>query len=817
MITKALIKSFLNRILVMVTILYAAGICAARFWLEDPLPGLIIFSLLVFFLVITIYYRFLDYYRCLLYFLVFCSGAASFYLTGQVHSDSILRFADTTVYIEGVVAEEPLFFADYASYRLRVTAVEDKGIRKPAGGEILVRVYGKGGDVHLFGEALRMRGQPRAPSKQRNPGGYDHRSHMTSRGIDATINLTPQAVQNLGQGEGFSFAQPAIGLRMAMTAFIGQTLPEPSSLLLGAMLFGKSTLLPEEVVQNFRQSGTGHLMAVSGLHVGLVSLLFLGFCRLMGLRGSLPIIAAVIVVFAYAFLTGMRPSALRAALMIAMALGALYLERENDLPTAVALAALTTLLINPHLLFAPGFQLSYAATLAIIYGREPLTAALVHLRCPPLLQGPLALTLAAQLGVMPLCLYYFHHLPLGAVFFNLLLLPLTGLVVGLGLTGALSGLIVPAVGALLLWASRPLLEIMLRVTALASRPGLYLFLTPPTLHTVVFIYILAVVSLLCYYQRQLLKELLEQVQLTSLFKRWRVLIIFALILVTVLLSPGLFRSSTDDHLVVTFIDVGQGASAFLEAPCGTVVLIDAGGELPFRGEPGDIGSRVVLPFLRSRGHHSLDLAVITHPHEDHFGGFVTLVEKMSIDKMLISPVEEGPPSYQAMLETAAGAGTMIYETSAGDNWILPGGIELAVLGPPPALLQGTGSELNDNSVVVMLTYEAIRMLFTGDIEDAAVTSLLRSGEELRAQVLLVPHHGGYLAKMPKLLEAVKPDLAVIQVGPNPFGHPHPLVIDALAGVGVPTYRNDQHGAIIVTTDGHTLSVETMLDSPCLLQ
>ncbi len=808
-----------NRYVVLIAITYILGIAAGRFWAGEQAGFYWSAALIFFTLAAAFYFKILGAYKIVLLMIVAACGGVAFFYAIQHPAGSIINYSGQPLYVEGTVIDEPLFYDDRAVYHLKVETVEIKEDRFAVPGTLLVNIYGTEDEHFRFGERLRMRGTIVEPRGQRNPGGFDYRFYLFSQGIDATISPHPAQVSSLGQGEVGWLSGSAIELRSAMVGSVNKVLPSPSAELLSAVLFGQREHLPEEIEHNFQRAGAGHLMAVSGLHVGLVAALILGFWRRLGLRGRLPLILAIMMVFGYAYLTGMRPSSLRAAIMVSITLGALLLERERDLPTVLAIAALITLFINPLLLFTIGFQLSYAATLVLIYAYRPLENLLKQINCPCILISPLALTMAAQLGVLPLCVYYFQHLPTGAIIFNLLLLPLIAFVVGLGLCGALLSLIIPALGAYVLWASRPLLELMLLITGWSSLPGFYIALYPPGLTFLFIFYVLIFVLLVLYYrwesehcidQKLSFPEYLKEVfgrLLKVRSSRVTAAAFTVLILLTIFIWSGILFP-VRENLKITFIDVGQGASALLETSCGAVIMVDAGGELPFRGEPGDIGEKVVLPFLRYQGIRKIDMAVVTHPHEDHYGGFIPLIDEIPVDRMLVSPIPGGSGYYEQLLEKTASAGTTIKEAWTGQVWHFGPDLKLKMLGPPEELLTGTNCDLNNNSTVFILNYYQVRMLFTGDIADAAVNDLFSRKVDLRADLLQVPHHGGYMEAMPEFLEAVQPDLAIIQTGPNPFGHPNSFIIDSLNEVGITTYRTDWHGAVIVETDGVEIEVLT---------
>ncbi|MBS3943317.1 MAG: DNA internalization-related competence protein ComEC/Rec2, partial [Dethiobacter sp.] len=825
------------RPLVGITAAYIAGIALGRLGLANLFWAGAAGGILAAFPFGLALFRRIPWFLAVLLTVVAVSGAAAFIFTAAPAPGGILDYAGSFVTVEGTIVEEPLHLSEHSAYRLRVETVETKDQRIAQTGALLVKIYGAREEHYWFGERLRLRAYIIEPRERRNPGGFDYRFHLRSRGIDALAYPGAHQVSSLGPGRPGPFAAPVMRLRARMVEGITANLPSPSAELLSAILFGRRLHLPREIQDNFTRSGAGHLMAVSGLHVGLVAALILSIWRRLGLKGGLPLAVAIVLIFAYAYLTGLRPSAVRAALMLSLALGALLLDRERDTPTALAAAALITLAVNPLFLFTLSFQLSYAATLAIIYLTPPLLAILVRMRLPAYLRSLTAVTLAAQLGVLPLGCYHFAHLPLAALFFNLLLIPLMAPLVGFGLGGAVLYTVSPPLAAPLLWACRPLLEWTLFLTSLARFPGIYLPVYPPSLFDLALIYGLAAAFLFLYYRLKssrmspadhppailtagqanawrgylsaltlLLKQLMPNLSL-----RPALLPAAALLLALILVWSGIIFPSVPE-LMVTFIDVGQGAAVLVQAPCGANILIDGGGTPSFRGYPGEVGERILLPFLRYQNIRRLDLVIISNPSEDHFGGLLPLLGAIPVSRLLVPPLEVNSSYYLKLLARAEellipvdlGYDGRLWSTAADPR------LKLEILHPPHTLLRTSGSMINNNSQVIRLHFGQIHILFTGDIEQEAVQNLLRRRKgSLQADILQVPHHGGKLPNLPDLLRAVNPCAAVIPVGVNSYGHPHPDLLSDLKKAEVPVYRTDLHGAVILKTDGNQIKIRTM--------
>lgn len=835
----------LYRPLAALSLSYITGIIMWRIWMESPILIGFAVAVLVTLGAIAYFREVLSFFMGGLLLIVIGAGAAATGMAMAPSPGGALQYTGIPVYVEGTVVEEPRFDEGSVVYRVNAEVVETGEGRFPVGGGLLVRVYhGDEAPGYWYGERLRLRGEIVEPKGRRNPGGFDYRLYLKTQGLEALMYLQPHQVDSVGDGEVGWLASTAFSLRSRMVEGIETNLPSPHAELLTAILFGQRHRLPENIQENFTRAGAGHLMAVSGLHVGLVAGLIFFLLKPFG-RNSIPVtILAVLLLFFYAYITGMRPPALRAAIMFSLGMAAFIWEREKDFPNALALAALTTLIYNPLLLFSVGFQLSYAATLSIFY-LSPLFDRYLFGRLPFYLRRLISIIVAAQLSVLPLTAYYFHQVALLGILFNILIIPVMALLLGLGLLGSLVHLLSPFLASIFFMAVYPLLVYLEAVTGLSRISWVYHSVVPPRITLLVLYYAIFGALAVYFYRAGSLKDSLSSTffkfreyaasfigkmfhspGIPYLRNKVKVVLVVSMIILIVFWS-GAFRKPAT--LAVTFIDVGQGLAVFMETSCGLKIMYDGGGTPEYRGEVGQVGDKVLIPFLHYRGVKELDLVIISHPHEDHFGGFIPLFDRFKVKNLMISPVEGGSLHYDLLLQKAESAGTLIEKVQEGDSFILmpehsqvrrnlrrllphaPGGrIYMKVLSPPANLYRGTGSDLNNNSLVVRVLFGQVGFLFTGDIEEAAVRGLLDSRKDLRSLVLQVPHHGGYLPPLEPFLEAVSPEVAVIPVGINPFGHPHAQTISTLESSRLKLFRNDHHGAVILKTDGRSLWWKTMI-------
>lgn len=737
---------------------------------------------------------------------------------------------DRRAEIAGTVLTAPDSVDEGSRFRIRVEQVEGLPVTTTA----LVSVA-NGTPAVLPGDFVSVRARLREVRGLVNPGIMD--SAMPARiagiqvfaGVGAAEAVVRRAAVSaggslarhpFGVGFGLAWARAAARARQALDHAIARAASGQVRAFLQTTILGSRRSAGEEVEAGFRAAGATHVLSVSGLHLAAVAaVVYLGLQRLLGHIPRLALwidprrLAAALAVPTVAFytsITGAAVATVRSALMAAAGFLAVVMGRQAAPLVAIAAAVIVLCLESPLVVFDVSFQLSVASVAALavvtpvlvrsIEGRPEDTrdqreaeGRLSRLgRFAVLWLGRfVAASAAASLTTAPLVAHHFGEVTPASLAGNLLLVPLVELiVVPFGLAGATLGALGASAPAWLLLviagaASRAALGVAELFRAFAP---VWLTRAPNVLETAALVAAGALGLVAIPKGPAARRRTFAALAATGL----------AVAAGSLGLREYARRTSTD--LVVTFLDVGQGDAAVLEAPGGAVVLIDGGGTFDGRFDPG---ARVVEPFLRARGITHVDLVALSHPHPDHMNGLFRVVERFSVGALWTSGDDGENPEYRRLVAAAQARGVALPRPATwrkGDLTIVPLG-PFSGDGQAEWIGEPEGLSVNDASLVLRVAYAGRSVLFTGDLEadgEGELRGRSERGHTVAADILKVPHHGSRTSSSDELLDVVSPRIAVMSLGwRNRFRFPRAEVVERYRRRAIQVLRTDLSGAITV--------------------
>ena len=616
--------------------------------------------------------------------------------------------------------------------------------------------------------------------KGAHPFSFSMATYLKGQNAKGALEIT--SWQSVGQTH--TITTSLANYRYALNQHIEQTFPQSLAAEAQALIFGDQQHVDEDLNRAYQVLGITHLFAISGLHVALLSLMLYEVLIRCKLRIQLAQLTIVIALPIYACLAGGAPSVWRAVLLVEIIFAVRMLKGKISIDDALAVAFIVSLLWQPAMVLQVGFQLSYIACMSLIYGHRFLTA------CTYWWQQGFMMTLLCQLLAYPILLYHFYELSLSSFIANIVFVPLFSFIIlPINVVLLVLTFISPWLAQLFFTLYEPARQLITDVIVQMQQLPYQLWIPGKPTIAVMLLLMSTVVGAFVMWEHG------------------RKGMAFTLIVVPVLVFST--KHLWQNDLQISFLNVGQGDCVVIELPRRQAVyVIDSGGLLRFgerdwRTKSGqyEVGTQVVVPFLKGKGISSIDAFVLSHADADHVEGAEEIMREIRVGEIHISPNSLMEAAMSDIREEASKRQIPIVEKMAGERWQLED-VLFTYIWPTEAAYEG-----NNDSLVLQLTYKQLRALFTGDLEEAGEQVLVASGQVGPQTILKAGHHGSKTSSSEAFIEATKPMVTIFMAGKNNrYNHPHPDVVERFRSKGLHTLSTKENGTIEIRTDGETLQL-----------
>ncbi len=651
--------------------------------------------------------------------------------------------------------------------------------------ESLEKLYNK----LVPGNKVRVEGRFQKGREERNPGEFNYDNYLHSKGISGLLYVNDDYDVKIINWGSNVFQKTIFNVRKIVDSKINSLHNSQTSALLRGLLLADRSNIDYETKTEFVNSGVMHILAVSGLHVGYIALIFIVILGRFNIfiRSILTIVGLI----AFLLLTGMPPSVFRAVVMAVVIIFTYMTNRSSNIFNSLAIAAFIVLALNPQEIFSAGFQLSFLAVLsiAVIYPIIQNYINSFHLKSKVVKYILLfmGVSLSAQIGTLPLTIMYFGKLSLVSLLTNLLVIPLAGAIVGIAIFTLTLSIIFSSLAVLFADANEFIVFILFKIVSFA---GTYQYSYIPIKNfTLCDSAIFYTATILTIYG--LIK-----------FRSTAGKIIFMIIVITNAVLFGSFDNKNlleESKLNVMMIDVSQGDAVLIKFPNGQTALINGG----YASFYFDNGERIIKPLLNHLEIDKIDYAFVSSITQESFGGFISLI-RSGIIRNIVKPLSDSSSMFDVNFEE------LINERKIPVKYFRKSVLEIGKV--KIYFLNNFDSTYalrtsNYQTGVIKIVYGNTSFLFPGSIENE--TEYLYCDEYkdfLKSDVLKVSKNGSINSSSLEFLQTVQPKISLISVtNQNKFSNTSPLILERLKKIGSKVYRTDEEGAVLLQSDGDRIN------------
>ncbi|MBN1474137.1 MAG: DNA internalization-related competence protein ComEC/Rec2 [Syntrophaceae bacterium] len=729
--------------------------------------------------------------------------------------------------MEGVVVDNPDIYPDKTILIVRMVRLKQDAAYHSVSGNIRLVIPA---DLNFrYGDYIRFSASLKKIVSFHNPGGFDYERYLNMKNIFASAYIYNKSqIILLRKDKANHLRSKLEDYRLYLQELLNQFSSSPQKEVIEAMTLGNKRGISTELRDSFNKTGTSHLLAISGLHIGMVFMTgFFLFSFLLKrsefllLKYNVVKLAAAgsfFFVLIYASIAGMGITVMRATLMALVFLIAFLWGRQRDIYNSLALAGIVILILYPAALFDISFQLSFCAVFSIIYivprlnqisfsfiDSWPLFIRIIIKKIYLLI----IVCIAASVGTMPLIVFYFGRISAITVIANLFAVILLGTIsLALSMGFIFAAIFSSTISGVFIKTASFFVKISLDIIdKLASLPWSSFAISKPGLLEISIFYVFIFILI------QIFDEHFKKDKSVSLTRKPVILKSLAVLCLLFFIGNGFYlftKERFSTNLRLTAIDVGQGSATLIRFPKGGNMLIDGGG---ITSGSFDIGKMVIAPFLHSQRISTIHTVVLTHPHPDHLQGLLYITDNFNVKEVWSTGQRANDELYLQWEKIISDKKIKTKIINAQSPPMEINGVSFNVLWPPDRPSYDATifnyKKVNDDSLVFKINYGQISFLLPADISSDIERVLIDSEHNLVSDVLFVPHHGSHHSSSNDFIKATSCRYAIVSSGKNNiFRHPHKYVLKRFQDSQVKIYRTDESGAITMSTNGTNLYIDT---------